>query len=177
MKFKPALLMIGGALLLTSCYYAYQPASSSSSVEPSSSKAFEPEYLTFVDGGKLRVDFFDVTDIKLSYGNASLDKASNSVALDANAVFSVSQNSEAEKLHIIYFAETPTRHSQKYTKLSGVDLVNTYTFNGMKAFFKEFVGPDARGYCAISAGEKPNWAKGLNEKIDREFEALTPEEE
>lgn len=173
MKFKPLILIMAGGLLLTACASDVGP-SSSSSAEPSTSKAFVPEYLTFVEGGKLRVDFFDVTDIKLSYGNASLDKASNSVTLDANAVFSVSQNSEAEKLHIIYFAETPTRHTQKYSKLSGEDLVNAYTFNTMKAFFKDFVGADARGYCAISAGEKPNWAKGLNEKIDREFEALSP---
>ena len=166
MKIKAlALLMISAAFLMGCVKQQNQPTSSGTD-QSSQTSEFQPEYLTFVDKGNIRIDIFDV-DIQFSFGNEALTQAVNVTTLKSGSHISVNKNSEIENYYFILFAEKDGRHTIKYLTPGGDELTEFVELNSFKNFFNDF--DSERGYMAISTGAKAQWTKGLNAKLDAEI--------
>ena len=151
---------------------APEPSSSSASSEPeSSSQVFESQYVNFVDKGKVRIDLFD-TDVHISYGNAALSQPNNDADLKNDSNFSLNKNSD-KKYHVVLFAEKETQHNVKYYGIiDGDKLIDFIASDVLKIIFSEY--DYKRGYVAFSTGDAAQWKKGLNTKLDAEFDIVIP---
>jgi len=171
MKFKPLALLVACGALLVSCGTTEPSSAASSKASSTTSAEFKPQYLDFVEKGKLRIDLFDV-DVNFSYGNDALSKSVNTVTI-AKDSFAVPNKDSELVYRIVMFAESETGYSPKVLSRAEGSLEEFFSLGSITKFFNNYVG-EGRGYAAISTGDAYQWSKGLNAKLDAEITSCIP---
>ena len=128
-------------------------------------------YLDWVADNKIVIDLFDTGNASFTYGNAALDKASNTLDLSDSAALACSSELEREPVfNFVYITEA----------ISGTG------FNAGAALYPKIEGDkiaeflrdsnDLRGktraYIAISSGNTVQWTKGKNAAMDAKIQQL-----
>lgn len=129
------------------------------------------EYLDWVADNKIVIDLFSIGEAHFSYGNAALNKDSNTLDLNASAALSCStQLAEDQLVNLVYVTETAAGTGFN----AGAALYSAIEGNKLSGFFNdnEDLKGKTRAYVAISFGETVSWTKGKNAAMDAKIQSL-----
>lgn len=164
-------LFLLATTMLVSCGGGNTPSSEQSAIpSEESSVAPQSQYLDWVADGKIVIELFDLGDARFTYGNAALDKASNTLDLAASASIACSATFEATQvLNFVYVTETASgtgfnASAAAYVGIEGDKVADFLTDN-------DDLNGKTRAYVAISLGETVKWTKGKNAAMDAKIQS------
>lgn len=175
MKNKSIILLCSSLLMLGACSNSNPtPSSSSEVISSETSVVIKDEYLTFIDEGKIRIDFVpsDTTPIEegFTYGGAAITSGAQVAFNQTGLAFTGTSTVD----YVVYFyssfysSTSYVYHGTRYSPEAGhidelCELIKDETNNKM--------GSKSKVYIAISTKAAGGWTHGLSEELDGFFAA------